>query len=308
MEPIGVSWPTIRDARADEGMEALPLGPALDIADDPADREVPSAIDLDDLGSHSEPLHSIPHLIAEKRASRDADRFVRQVLALVTVDTQTLVVRIASTTDPLMLWSIHVALEKRGVQPCLRWPANTATDQAIFVTWLADLAWVQKRMLDHVPRSKNGIRLFRQDVGTTTWHSSAFWMFKNTYGKRSLARATARALGLTLQQRQELMLCSTSAMVGKRRELHSSTFAETRQTLYDHARAHPDKSGNTTPEAVAARRARLWRVYLLSGKSPTVTASNWRLLTGEAMSRQAISKQIAAIEIALSDRYDAHNS
>lgn len=278
-------------------MEALPLSLDVDIEDTTADHVASHGIDLDDLAP--DPVHSIPHLFAEIRASRDLDLFKRKVQALHAKETRTLILQIAVTPDPAMLWALHVTLDKRNIQPCLRWPANNSTEQMTFVTWASDLAWFQRRNPGHVPKSKSCKRLYKEAVGGGAWHETVYWMFMKTVGRRSLSLATSRALAMTLQQRQELMMCPTTAMVKKRRELDPSRFEERRQILYDLAIAHPDKSGTTTPEAVAVRRAQLWRVYVLSGKSPTLTAQNWELLTGEVISRQAISKQISAVKIAL---------
>ncbi|MFZ2122978.1 MAG: hypothetical protein WA012_13715 [Rhodoferax sp.] len=89
------------------------------------------------------------------------------------------------------------------------------------------------------------------------------------------------------------MTLPTSEMVKQRRELHPDRVEAVRRCLLSHALAHPDRSSQLTPEAIAYRRAAIWRVHILTGKSPTATAQTWQVLTGTPTTRQAISKQVA---------------
>ncbi len=236
-------------------------------------------------------VQSIARLIAETSASGDLDGFKRAVRALPTTDTQTLILRVATTSDALKLWAIHVHLDKRGIPPVQRWPANKDTPQGKFITALADLLWFAKRNPTHTPLFKAWKKLWELVPGSPAWLEKAYWILANM-ASSNLARHGAKALALTLEQRQELMMFPTTAMVVKRRELQTSAFAGIRELLLTHAVAHPDKSGTHTPEAVARRRARLWRAHILSGCSTTATAKTWELLTGESLTRQAISKAL----------------
>ncbi len=85
----------------------------------------------------------------------------------------------------------------------------------------------------------------------------------------------------------------TAAMVRERRGLLGAAFSDLQQRLIDHAYRHPDRARVHTPEQVGVRRARLYRVHALSGRSPTRTATLWKVLTGEALTRQAVANQIA---------------
>jgi hypothetical protein len=239
---------------------------------------------------------SIARLIVQKRESGDVDRFKKAVFSLKTADTQTLIVRIATTTDALTLWALHVTLDKRDIPPALRWPTNDSTPQMVFITWLADVAWFAKRHPEHKAKFRGWQRLLRERPSSPKWLECAFWLFHNVYDKRSLAYVGAKGLALTQVQRQPLMLFTTSAMVAARRELQSTAFEATREALYSHAKARRGMSGSSTPESTANRRACLWRVHVLLGHSPTETARGWQSLTGETSSRQAISKTLEIIK------------
>ncbi len=81
----------------------------------------------------------------------------------------------------------------------------------------------------------------------------------------------------------------------------SSAIAATQERLLSHSLEHVDKSGARSPEAVARRRAFLWRVHVLTGRSATKTAAHWHNLTGERVTRQAVAKQIEIVGLALAD-------
>jgi len=246
-----------------------------------------------------EGVHSITHLVAEKRVSCDLERFRRSVLALSSTSTQTLILKITTCNDPLMLWAIHVTLDGRNIIPALRWPANTSTEQMKFIGWLADLLWFTKRTPDHQPKFRGWVRLLAETPANPAWQDMAYWIFVAMYDRQNISSYTARGLALTPAQRQPLMSLPTARMVTARLELQPIPFAETRQRLLSHAVAHPDKSGTRTPEAITNRRAGLWRTFLLSEKRQTATAENWKLLTGEPLSRQAISRHLETIKTIL---------
>lgn len=244
-------------------------------------------------------LDSFARLVVKKRASGDAERFRGLVVALGTQSTQSLIVRIATTTDPLMLWALHSQLDKRGVAPAHRWPGNTSNPQMLFVSWCADLAWFIKRNPNHAPRFKSWQRLLKLVPCSSGWLDQAFWRFVGTHS-RSLAHVTAKALALPDSARQELMTLPTLAMVAARRELDTERFEVTRSMLLSHAMTHRDKSGTYKPTDIANRRASLLRTHVLSGKHVPSTAKHWRALTGETTSRQTIARNIEAAMGALS--------
>jgi hypothetical protein len=247
-------------------------------------------------------VHSIARLTAEKAASGasgDLARFKTALLALRTTRTDHLILRIATTTDPLMLWALHGTLDKRGIAPCLRWPKNDSTPQMVFITWLADVQWLTRRNPAHRAKFKSWQRLFSEAPDSAAWREKAYWIFVGMYDRQNLASYGARGLGLDTGQRQPLMMFPTAAMVKARLELQPARAAETRERLYSYSIERPDSSGQRTPEAIAERRARLWRVFILSGKSIAATAENWRLTTGEPLTRQAALKQVNTIKAIL---------
>lgn len=269
-------------------------GPSLTDDDDIAFDDTTTRRSTPDTGLKD--VHSIPRLTAQKKTGGDSSRFKKAILALPGTDTQTLILRIATTTDALTLWALHATLDKREIAPCLRWPQNDSTPQMEFITWAADLLWFCKRNPDHHAKSKGYQRLLAEKPAAPAWHEKAYWMFANLHGRRSLAHVAAVSLALTDTQRQALMTLPTKAMATDRLEFSPDRRGVTRERIYSHAMQHPDKSGTYQPEAVANRRAKLWRVYVLTGRSKTDTAKHWQLLTGEAITRQAITKQLTTTE------------
>lgn len=256
--------------------------------------------DLEDLSAPE--VHSVARLVELKRRAGGLDDWKLRVSKLPGTDTQTLILRISTTTDALTLWAIHMMLDKRDIAPCLRWPANRSDAQAEFVTWAADLLWFTKRNPLHRAQLRGWGRLFTQTPGSAEWLETAYRVFKAMYGRRSLASYTTRALSLEDAQRQPLMTLPTSRMFAARQELQPAVFEQIRVHLLTSAMESPDKSGARTPATVAERRARLWRVHVLSGKQPAETARNWVALTGEDISRQVIARQISATEAVLKAR------
>jgi len=240
------------------------------------------------------PFKSITLLVAERRHQEGLQRFRDGVRALSTTSTQTLVLRLATTSDPLMLWAQHLELDRRGIPPCLRWPANESTIQHEFITWLADVLWFTKRNPAHVPRFRGWKGLFTSLPTSAAWHAAATRQFMFVSSRYSVAYWCATGMGLSDGQRRDLMTLPTKAMEAERRKFAAAPFAVIQERLLSHAMQHPDRSGARTPDAVAARRARLLRTFLLSGRSASATAKNWHLLTGEALTRQAVAKQVGA--------------
>ena len=147
----------------------------------------------------SPPLLSVPELMAQKRTSTDKDRFRGQVVAIKAADTQTLIVRVATTTDPLILWAIHVALTARRMPPARRWPANTSTEQHKFITWLADLHWFHKMNPNHRPKFKSWRQFMAFLPASSNWHTFAHLAYRQL--SHTVSFGSALALALTPAQR-----------------------------------------------------------------------------------------------------------
>lgn len=250
---------------------------------------------------HCEAVSSIPQLIAEKRGGPDVAWLADNIRAMGKAEAHTLILRLATTSDPLGLWALHLELDRRGIPPCLRWPANTDTPQAVFITLLADLLWIARRNVGHVSRFRGWQGLFKHPAASPTWHAVAHRQFLFVSTRYGLAHWCSKGLALGDAQRKELMMLPTRSMVADRRQLNPELLANMRDRLLGHAIERPDRSGRLSPEAIASRRTRLWCVFVLAGRDHTATARHWRTLTGEALSRQAVAKQTAIVRGVLRD-------
>ncbi|MGJ3701727.1 hypothetical protein [Variovorax sp. AFSI2.2] len=244
---------------------------------------------------HAALFKSITMLAAEKRQHEGSERFCEAVRGLTSASTQTLILRLSMGTDTLLMWAIHLELDRRNVPPCLRWPTNDSTPQHEFVTWLADMLWFTKRNPRHTPRFRGWKGLFDTPPCSAKWHATAARQFAFVSARYSVAHWCTTGLGLSDSQRRDLMTLPTSGMRAERRRLAPQQWTIASERLLSHAMRHRDRSGRHTPENVAARRAALLRTFVLSHRSPTATAENWRLLTGGQLSRQAVSKLIETI-------------
>jgi hypothetical protein len=270
---------------------------------------MPDSLELDDLDlpepwpnnprktapkPHFTGIDSFARLVEKKHASGDLVRFKALARELLTQDIQTLIVRIANTTDPLMLWAIHLQLEKRNIAPVQRWPGRTDAIQMLFVSWCADIAWFAKRNPAYTPHFKSWRRLFELKPCGPQWLEVAYWLFVSMRS-RSLAHITARALALFDYQRLDLLTVPTMAMVAARRQLAPAKLESIKTRLLSYALAHRDKSGQHTPDDIANRRAALYRVHLLSSNHAPTTAINWQALTGQVMTRQTVSGHLNTV-------------
>ena len=246
-------------------------------------------------------IDSFARLVANKTASGGLSGFKAKARAMPDQSTQSLIASIATTSDALTLWAIHLQLEKRSIAPAQRWPGNTGTDQMLFVTWCADLSWFIKHHPTHKPRFKNWQHLFRLKPCGAAWLEKCYWLFSQTsttHG-RSTAYKTSRALALTDSQRLDLVTVPTRAMVKDRAVLGSENLESIRARLMRFACLHPDKAGIHTPTEVSNQRTALYLVHALSGKHAPTTARNWQALTGKAITRQTVNDRLSALDHAL---------
>lgn len=234
------------------------------------------------------PVASIPTLTTTGPAAGRAAR-LRAVASIIGTDAQTLVLRIATTTDPVVLWALHLRLDRMGVPPCQRWPANADTAQAEFITLLADLLWLHRRLPAAHRAGYPGWRdLLATAPNSPRWHDHALRQYLFISARGSLAHWCAKGLALTEAQRANTMMLPTTAMRAMRRRLQPAALAEAERKLLDHTTAHPDRAGLHQPQAIAARHLRMWRCWVLAGESPGRAAEHWKLLTGEALTRQRV--------------------
>lgn len=210
---------------------------------------------------------------------------------LAAYDTATLIVRIESTSDPLMLWEIHSELDRREVPPAFRYPRSDSGDQGRFITWLADLHWHTRRVR-HAPKFRSWRRLF--DPAGESWHEYAKSVFEFAWARDQNASYYAKGLALTDDHRLALMTIKTSRQIARQRQLKQS--AEMRRAIASHAVANAGRlSKDRRADHTARDRFLIWKTYLLADQSPTMTARMFESIYGEQMTRQKVQKQIAAI-------------
>lgn len=236
-------------------------------------------------------VRSVPALVEAKRSAVDALRFRTQVREMANWTTVDLLPRLETTQDPLMLWALHLELERRDIPPCLRIPMHSLGPQGDYITLVADLLWFQKRNPKHQAVFRGWRDVLRARLCSAQWHQHVYRQFLYNY-PRGLSYMAAKGLGLMEAQRQQLLSMPTSRMARERMGVQGDAFARLIDKLQQHALAHPDRAGKHPPHVVALRRARLLRCHVMSGSSPTLTAEYWRRMTGEKLSRQAISAHV----------------
>jgi hypothetical protein len=210
--------------------------------------------------------------------------------------TEPLILRIETAGNPSTLWLIHSELNERGIAPCLRWPANDSTPQAEYITWLADLLWIKTHLGPHKGEYGNWQRFLRIDRQSerAKWHQEARILYREAQG-RGIANWCANGIGLTPREREDLMMHPTKAISTRRRTIKGDAYTSLRNRHNERTKAFPDRSGQWGADEIAHRRARMWRVYILSGKNRSLAARRWVQLTGEDITRQAVSKQLDQI-------------
>lgn len=244
---------------------------------------------------------SIPDLVARRTPAERAR--VRALAGYALAEPiEKVLARLPHLSDPVALWAVHLALERRGLPPCQRWPAIDATPQHEFVTFCADLHWLAKMLPGHVPAHRGWRGVFDAPLGSGAWHGTALRQYLFVAPRYSVAHWCARGLALSDAQRAPLMMLPTTKMRADRRGLDEYGFQTTRDALLADATVHPDRSRATTPASVAERRAALWRVFVLSQRNVSETARVWSIVTGQTITRQAVAKQIEAVNRALRRR------
>lgn len=252
-----------------------------------------TVVDGDDLDR----VKSISQLINEQHSRPGVAVFASNVRSLPAAPTQSLILHVGTTMDPLLLWARHLELDRRDIPPCLRWPqADDAAPQLAFVTWLADVHWLAKRWPKHAPAYTRWRNLFHYAPASEQWHRTAWWVYR----PHKHHHYYARGLGLSDEQRQPLMTMQTNAMRADRNIL--KRLPDLRDAIRAYAEGRPDKSSQRSPAELTERRARLLRLYLLAGRSQVTAVRYLEQVTGERITRQALRKQLAVIEVATNVR------
>jgi len=209
-------------------------------------------------------------------------------------DTLTLITRIESTSDPLVLWAVHLELDKRDIAPIFRYPKNTSTSQKAYLTWLADILWYVRRNTQHKPGYREWQVLFRPI--SDAWHESAIRVFGFAHQRGYGATYYTKGLALSDADRRELMTIKSTRQIARMRVLRQSS--EMHAALTQYAAANANRSGGRQPADISKRRYLIWRAYVLADRSETVAARLYSQIYGDEITRQSLGKQIAAVDAA----------
>ena len=209
-------------------------------------------------------------------------------------ETLTLITRIESTSDPLVLWAIHLELDRREVFPVFRYPANIGTPQNEFITWLADILFFTRRNPRHKPGYDTWKALFR--AVSDGWHETAFRVFCFAYQRGRGTTYYTKGFALSDADRRELMTIKSTRQIARMRVLRQSS--EMHAALTQYAAANANRSGGRQPADISRRRYLIWRAYVLADRSETVAARLYSQIYGDEITRQGIGKQIAAVDAA----------
>lgn len=232
-------------------------------------------------------IRSIPTLERDKLGTS-------KIAPISEVDTLTLITRIESTTDALMLWNIHLELDRREIAPIFRYPKNILTPQAEFITWLADVYYLTRRNPSRKAGYKAWNAMFRPI--SECWHESALRVFSFAYQRGYGATYYTKGFELSDADRRGLMTIKSTRQIAKLRALKHSTGMHA--ALRKYAIVNVKKSGDRDPVDIARRRYFLWKTFILADRSETVAARVYYRIYGEEITRQGLGKQMTAVDAA----------
>lgn len=217
-----------------------------------------------------------------------------QALALASIPGQAikhLLLRVNTTDNPVVLWALHMELDARGIPPCVRPAQRIGTEQARFITTLADLLWISKRYPGHKPQLQRMRGVLQGEPDTPQWHRACLWAFQHCRGE---AGWLARRLALTDEQRQRTATMPALAQANRRRDL-PARLDVIREQLLTHALYNPDGTGKVKPDDLAHRRTELLRLYLLLDRDRAATHEYLQRVDGVTTSLRAMTFQLDAI-------------
>jgi hypothetical protein len=249
---------------------------------------------LTDLAIERPTLVGLHTLKASKQASKASWTLFQALTETIpTATTLALVNRVQAATDAMVLWEIHLELNRRGIPPAFRYPANVATPQMEFVTWLADLHWFTRQKPKHTPCFDKWKRLFGPI--TDGWHETARHIFEMAYQRGNVATYTSRGLNLAECDRRPLMTVKSTGQLRRLRDLRQAD--DRREAITKHVTANAGRlPKDRTPDQVARRRLLIWKTYVLADRSETIAARVLQAMYGETIARQNLGKQIEAVD------------
>lgn len=253
---------------------------------------------MSEMRSTSEPcdggIKSVPDLLRQCDARGEREAFQGIVAGMQGSTTRHLLQRVATVEDPLTFWALQLLLDARDIAPCLRLPKRDKSEQLVFLTWLADVAWFVKRNPLHQTFYGRWQGLLRNSRGTEKWHKVAIWVYRA--GHQNPSHYHSKGIGLSDMQRQPMMTMLSNASRAHRRILHR--LPELGDQILLRCLAYPDRSGRFSAEDVRDRRVKVLQVFMLAGRNKTLAADYYCKLTGDQLSRQALTRHLEAIEIA----------
>lgn len=243
-------------------------------------------------------LKSIPDLkqavMAAAKADPQGSAFLeRSIAGIADQDTPTLLLRLQTVEHPLIAWALHMHLDARDIPPCLRHRMPEIPGmpgQSEFIATLADLQWIVTRHPDHTVKNRRMRGVFKHPVRDERWHDAAIWAYRRARA-RDRTYMLASHLALTDAMRCHTLTMPTSAQSKARRALRERLPDITDATIAD-CLLRPDKSGLTTPQAVADRRALFVSTFVLLGRSQTQTVDYLLRASRITITRQALFRQL----------------
>ncbi|MBE9607863.1 hypothetical protein [Chitinilyticum piscinae] len=237
-------------------------------------------------------LHEL--LIAER--SRDEEAFARWLEQIQRQSLSQLLSSLRHQRNPARRWVLQFLMAAQGLPPALRGlPCSDELEdpQRAYEWWLADVDWVRRTYPKHIPIWSKWKRLFAPQTAqdSASWHKTALWVYGRA--ERS-ATYYAGGMGLLPRQRDELAwLCGRDVQL-KRRTLNR--LRESKVELMREQMARRDKSGSVSSSDVLKRRMLLKEIHVLTGEHSTRTASYYRRITGQPITRQSVDKQLAKLD------------
>lgn len=185
-------------------------------------------------------------------------------------------------------------LTARGVPPSLRdlcLDRVTLGPNERFDLFVYDALWIARRYPEQVDRVlyQQSRQLFRE----ATFHRAAEFAY---YGGRRTMGQIVGAWALTEAQQWECSLIRSRHIARQADAIASqrpAVRARLRETIY----AARNKSFDDSAAAASlTRREHLWLCSQMFGKSPSEVARRYEQMTGEAIGRNLVAKQLEAID------------
>lgn len=184
---------------------------------------------------------------------------------------------------------VAAELTARNVAPCFRglpidddpwWRDNPEADAILL---RADLQWIVSKYPHHTPGWKRAHGIWRPEK----FEKTADYLHWD--GRRTVSQI-ATALGLTKDQQIECAWVQSLNIKRWRANLDRRRDAE--RARIEALVRDKDRRSQEEQDATIERRAKLWLCAELAGWRPQRTADVFHMLTGEALPRNVVAKQL----------------